>query len=156
MSEAQDELIARLEDLHQRLQLVEDRQAILALLNEYSQCMDYRLVDRFVQLFTPDGRRIVLAPDGTEMIAIQGTDELADHLINHPQIPNMRHLPFNPVVEVQDATHATASTYSTLVGDFEGAPTVLSMGRYFDILVKREGTWLLAERKSELMYRHQG
>jgi len=53
----------------------------------------------------------------------------------------------NPVIEVQGDT-ATASFLWTQIGnpDIKGPPVLIEQGREYDLLVKRDGKWLIQKR----------
>ena len=62
--------------------------------------------------------------------------------------PSLYHVMANTSIEVVDATHARHQSYAQTVRAAEGGQFVVGfMGRYEDVLVKRDGRWYIQSRK---------
>lgn len=141
-------------DVESRLARLEDERGILRTLHHYGHCMDYGLEDQYLELFTADASRTVVATDGSLLMQFTGRDELAGHIAGHTRAPASRHkhLMYNPLITFVGPDEATVVSYSVRLDAEAGKAVVSSFGRYFDRMVKIGGRWLFAERRSELEF----
>lgn len=62
--------------------------------------------------------------------------------------PSLYHVMANTAIEVIDATNARHQSYAQTVRAAEGGQFIVGfMGRYEDVLVKRDGRWYIQSRK---------
>jgi hypothetical protein len=134
--------------LAERVQLLEDRQAIAALLERFFEYQETRQMVNYANLFAKDGEMILRrgrtsgGPAG--ILGQRGTDE-ADTPAPANTI-RMRHILSNVHIEVQGDTAEAQSRFTLLsVGD-DNRPRVGGTGRYRDDLVRENGEWKILRR----------
>lgn len=135
-------------NVHQQLQELADRQAILDCLNRYARALDRK---------DPDVLRTVFHPDAT--------DHHGGHVDYHPAADALvddwrirdsdrsfsQHLLLNTSIEL-DGDDAHAETYFQLIVGLkpnvrpDAAPLSVSGGRYIDRFERRDGEWRIARR----------
>lgn len=136
--------------LEQRVQRIEDEQAIRALILKYANLLTARDFDGYVQLFTPDG----VWQNGP--IVHRGRADIKNMLVNmFPNTPadyvntDSYMLVSNVSVDLDpDGRHARAQARQlSIMRGKEGTPTPVLSGMYEDELVKVDGEWKFSHRK---------
>jgi len=136
----------------ERLQALEDKEAIHALLERFFEYQETRQIEAYANLFAKDGEMILRrgrtsgGPAGIIASMTRG-GSAADGAANAPAPAiRMRHILSNVHVEVKGDT-ATAQSRFTLisVGD-DNRPRVGGSGRYRDDLVRESGEWKIRKR----------
>ncbi len=141
----------QLEEALARLARLEDEQQIRDCLYGYSQFLDGKLREDFLDCFTDDGRFAWKPkPDGDFALDVNGQADLERWYLEHEQnIPAGRehHVLTNPRITFNDGTRAQAISWYLIIRDFGGRPGVRSTGRYLDDLVRgSDGRWRIHER----------
>jgi len=137
----------------ERLQALEDKEAIHALLERFFEYQETRQIENYANLFAKDGEMILRrgrtsgGPAGIIASMTRG-GSAAGGAANAPAAPaiRMRHILSNVHVEVKGDI-ATAQSRFTLisVGD-DNRPRVGGSGRYRDDLVRENGEWKILKR----------
>ena len=141
--------------------MVQDRQAIEALLAQYSTGLDTLNPDLYVSCFTDDAELVQgdTVRKGRAEIRKVITDLIesrdkrtaaAAALTPGAEVPPnvMHHVITNSVIDLIDASDARHRSYwMTILGRAGGKFDVAAMGRYEDVLVKQDGKWLFQQRK---------
>jgi uncharacterized protein (TIGR02246 family) len=137
-----------LESLAKRVQVLEDREAIRALILAYGQAHDHRDYRTFASLFASNGEWVggLGSAKGPQAIF-----ELMDKTIGHNPLPNGSgtvHLMTNDQIVI-DGDRASAVTKWTYVtpGD-EGAPRMVYVGHYNDQFIRENGEWKFLRREA--------
>jgi 3-phenylpropionate/cinnamic acid dioxygenase small subunit len=141
----------QLTDALGRLARLEDERLILDCLYAYSQGLDGKLREEFLDCFTADGRFAWKPkPDAEFALEVSGRDELERWYHDHERnIPAGRehHVLTNPRVVEYDGSEARAISWYLIIRDYGGRPGVRSTGRYLDDLVRgADGRWRIRER----------
>jgi hypothetical protein len=134
--------------LAERVQVLEDREEIRALILEYGVAHDNRDYRTFSELFAAEGEWVggLGSAKGPEAIF-----ELMDGTIGHdprPEGSGTYHLLMNEQIAI-DGDSAAATTkwiYVTPGGD--GAPRMVFLGHYNDEFVREEGSWKFLRREA--------
>ena len=137
-----------LASLAKRVQVLEDREAIRALILAYGQAHDHRDYRTFASLFASNGEWVggLGSAKGPQAIF-----ELMDKTIGHNPLPNGSgtvHLMTNDQIEI-DGDRASAVTKWTYVtpGD-QGAPRMVYVGHYNDLFIRENGAWKFLRREA--------
>jgi uncharacterized protein (TIGR02246 family) len=139
---------ADLASLAARVQVLEDREEIRALIHAYGQAHDHRDYRTFASLFATGGEWIggLGSAKGPEAIFA-----LMDKSIGHNPLPNGSgtiHVMTNDQIKV-DGDRASATTkwlYLTPADDNSPKPTYL--GHYDDQFIREDGRWKFLRRQS--------
>ena len=129
--------------LDERLQRLEDRDAIHQLFVDYGRHLDNGDIDAYAALFTEDGE-VLLGPvgrtQGRENIRALMGRVLAD------RVGSSYHVISSPRVEL-DGDRATSEVMWTVIQrDPDGKPRLTSLGRHVDQLRRENGVWRIAVR----------
>jgi uncharacterized protein (TIGR02246 family) len=143
-SQAQD-----LQSLAARVQVLEDREDIRALIQAYGQAHDNRDYRAFVELFAAeDGEWVggLGSAKGREAIF-----KMLDESIGHnpqPEGSGTYHLLTNDQIEI-DGDRASATTKWVYVtpGD-GGSPRMVFLGHYNDQFIREKGEWKFLRREA--------
>jgi uncharacterized protein (TIGR02246 family) len=135
------------------IQKLVDRAEIEELIARYVTALDTLDADAYASVFAEDAvfelpgvvhrgrdeiRKIV-----TDLQASRARDEAAS-----TSPPALYHVMSNTSIEVLDATNARHRSYAQTVRAGEDGRFVVGfMGRYEDVLVKRNGRWMIQSRK---------
>jgi uncharacterized protein (TIGR02246 family) len=137
-----------LDTLAKRVQVLEDREAIRALILAYGQAHDHRDYRTFASLFATNGEWVggLGSAKGPQAIF-----ELMDKTIGHNPLPNGSgtvHLMTNDQIKIEGdrASAVTKWTYVT-PGD-DGAPRMVYVGHYVDQFVRENGEWKFLRREA--------
>jgi len=135
-----------LTELANRVQRLEDREAIHGLFMRYRQCLDEKDFSGYASLFAEDGEFV--AAVGTAK-GRAGIEEFVDGMrgsLLTAVAGNDLHIVVNPEISV-DGDRATArSTWIYLVRADDDGPTLSKVGHYEDELVREDGEWRFARR----------
>lgn len=130
--------------VEERLQRLEDRDAIHQLFVDYGRHLDAGDIDAYADLFTADGE-VMLGPMGRT----QGRDNIHALMtkVLNGRVGAAYHVISSPRVEL-DGDHATSEVmWTVLQRDAEGRPRLTSTGRHVDKLRREDGRWRIAERR---------
>lgn len=144
VSLAQPELAS----LAKRVQTLEDREAIRALILAYGQAHDNRDYRKFSELFASEGEWIggLGRAKGPEAIF-----ELMDSTIGHDPQPDgsgTYHVMTNEQIVI-DGDRASATTkWIYLTPGEDGAPRTVLLGHYDDEFIREDGAWKFLRREA--------
>jgi uncharacterized protein (TIGR02246 family) len=139
---------ADLESLAARVQVLEDREAIRALILAYGQAHDHRDYKTFASLFATNGEWVggLGSAKGPDAIF-----ELMDRTIGHNPQPNgsgTYHVLTNDQIEIDgDLASATTKWIYITPGD-DGAPRLVYLGHYDDKFIRENGEWKFLRREA--------
>lgn len=134
--------------LAERVQVLEDREEIRALILAYGVAHDNRDYRAFAELFAEEGEWIggLGSAQGPEAIF-----ELMDTTIGHdprPEGSGTYHLLMNEQIDVDgDRASATTKWIYVTPGD-DGAPRMVFLGHYEDELIRERGRWRFLRREA--------
>lgn len=137
-----------LESLAKRVRVLEDREAIRALILAYGEAHDHRDYRTFANLFAGDGEWVggLGSAKGPQAIF-----ELMDRTIGHDPKPNgsgTYHVMTNDQIRI-DGDRASATTKWIYVTPGESnTPTLVFLGRYLDEFVRENGEWKFLRREA--------
>lgn len=129
------------DELHRAVQVLQDRQAILDCLMNYSRGVDRLDRELLLSCYHPD------AIDDHGMF-VGNRDEFADWVVDMHSSTHLshQHCLFNHSCDL-DGDVAHTETYYMFAGmNREGTPLVTSGGRYLDRFERRDGRWAIAHR----------
>lgn len=130
--------------LEERVQKLEDKEAIHALFMKYGRCLDTKDWDLFVTLFAEENGELesiggVGAARGRPAIRAMFDSVLKD-------VPPAFHVFANESLKI-DGAHATAySLWFYVCPADNGWPRFLQFGHYEDSLTRESGEWLFQKR----------
>jgi hypothetical protein len=123
----------------------DDVELIRRTLYKFSQALDARRFDDWVQLFTEDGEfagRTGVRRGRQEILANINDGELA----RDPHLCRM-HTIHNPLIDIaQDGQSATSFCYLVQFDQRATGPVEIRLATYTDRLVKQDGRWLFSSR----------
>lgn len=130
--------------LEERLQRLEDRDAIHQLFVDYGRHLDAGDIDAYAALFTEDGE-VMLGPMGR----VQGRSEIHALMskVLTGKVGSAFHIISSPRVELAGDTATSEVMWTVLQRDAEGKPKLTSLGRHVDQLRKEDGVWRIAQRR---------
>ena len=137
-----------LASLEKRVQILEDREAIRALILAYGEAHDQRDYRTFSELFAEQGEWVggLGSARGPEAIF-----ELMDRTIGHdpqPQGSGTYHLMTNDQIVIDgDRAQATTKWLYVTPGE-DGAPRSVFLGHYDDQFVRENGRWKFLRREA--------
>ena len=137
-----------LESLAKRVRVLEDREAIRALILAYGQAHDHRDYRTFSSLFASNGEWVggLGSAKGPQAIF-----ELMDKTIGHSPLPNgsgTYHVMTNDQIKL-DGDRASAETKWIYITPGENnTPTLVFLGRYLDLFVRENGEWKFLRREA--------
>ena len=138
--------------LVERIEALEEEREIIQALYRYSHKVDYGPPEVWANVFTEDGVFDVYGIDGKSIHKEKGREELA-HYLSTKKLPPVlydKHLISSPVINVKGNKARVESYFVMLRDKDETGAMVVSYGRYHDTLVKKNGTWLIKERRAEV------
>ena len=137
-----------LESLAARVQVLEDREAIRALILAYGQAHDHRDYRTFAELFASNGEWV--GGLGTAK-GPQAIFELMDKTIGHKRLPNgsgTYHVMTNDQIKI-DGDRASATTkWIYITPGTDNAPKLVYLGHYDDQFVRENGAWKFLRREA--------
>jgi ketosteroid isomerase-like protein len=141
------------EELAQRLALLEDERAIVRTLHAYGHSIDYGDEEAWVDCFTEDGVFDIRSRHAHQLKKrIAGRAELREFIGRHTRAPERwhKHLLIEPFVDV-DGDTATCDSYLAVLMDHDEQPVLRVFGRYRDTLRRGEdGKWRFELRIAEI------
>src|SRR3954447_18550583 len=141
-----------LKELRERVQRLEDQNAILQAFSLYSHSRDYHRPDDYARAFSDDGVFELREQQGVVRHREHGTEELLAYLETCPQPPAVydKHVVAQPLITELSDTEARVESFWIFLTDRGAGPKVVAYGTYEDHLVKDGGTWRLKERLGRL------
>lgn len=137
-----------LEALAKRVQVLEDREAIRALIMAYGEAHDNRDYRKFASLFASNGEWVGGLGSAKGPSAIF---ELMDRTIGHNPQPGgsgTYHILTNDQIRI-DGDRASATTKWIYVTPGEdNRPTLVYLGHYIDEFVRENGEWKFLRREA--------
>jgi len=151
--------MTELEDALIRLGRLEDEQAILRTLYKYAHSLDAGLPDDWLACFTadvdyevrypmpPEPARVAKGTQRGSSVFHKGLDQMKAFVTSVIERggPTRKHMICEPRIELA-GDEATGVTYYFTVDYADGAPEVLTFGRYLDSYRRVDGRWLIANR----------
>jgi len=134
--------------LVKRVQVLEDREDIRALILAYGQAHDHRDYRTFSNLFASNGEWVggLGSAKGPQAIF-----ELMDKTIGHDPLPNgsgTYHVMTNDQIEI-DGDRASATTKWIYITPGESnKPTLVFLGHYDDQFIREKGEWKFLRREA--------
>ena len=137
----------RLDALADRVQALEDRDAIWALFMDYKRELDLRDFKAYASLFTEDAVWVGNLGKAT------GPAEIEDLLVRTMEVypsdkERTHHLVMNPVIDVHGDTATALSNWGYVTRDAEDAPVFEMLGHYVDELVRTPDGWKFHRREA--------
>lgn len=135
------------------LQKLVDKAEIEALVARYVTALDTRDAEAYAGVFTEDAEFDVSGTVHKGRAAIRKivTDLQASRARNEAAgtpSPTLYHVMANTSIDVLDEANARHQSYAQTVRAGEDGRFIIGfMGRYEDVLVKRDGRWLIQSRK---------
>jgi hypothetical protein len=129
-------------------QALADRETIADLLTRYYNNFGGGVEDKIGEFYAPDGEMILGSTSYKGIEAIKGA--YAAVPADAPQRKSfaLNILISNMLVSVHGNTATARLVFTETITDKQGdAPRILTQGREFDHLVKRDGRWLIAKRQ---------
>jgi uncharacterized protein (TIGR02246 family) len=131
-----------------------DKDAIEAVLVRYTHALDALDADKYASVFAEDavfdmGREQRVGRDQIRDIIVGLKNSRAEREAAGTATPTlMHHVMTNATLEIVSDDEAHHYAYwMTILGGADDKYTVASMGHYEDVLVKRDGEWLIQSRK---------
>jgi uncharacterized protein (TIGR02246 family) len=130
-----------------------DRAEIEEVVARYVHALDTHDADAYESVFAADAvyETPIATYRGRAAIRKIVTDLQASRARNEAEgkpSPRLYHVMANSSIEILDATHARHQSYAQTVRAAENGQFVVGfMGRYEDVLVKRDGRWVIQTRK---------
>lgn len=133
--------------VEERLQRLEDREAISRLLMEYKRRLDARDLAAYSRLFARDGEWWGRTGRARGPEAIRAM--LEEKLTPSPPAPGPTdyHLMTNESIELNGDQATAESTFVVITRSEQDTPIVRLLGRYQDQLVREDGEWRFASRR---------
>ena len=133
--------------VEERLQVLEDKQAIHDLLIAYGRALDRLDTKAYSELFAADGE---WSGGIGQARTPAGIKKMLDDIFGQStlRLASPRHVISNMVIEVQGDTGRASSQWMWLVGDKEQNPTIMRAGSYHDELVREKGEWKFQRRRA--------
>jgi ketosteroid isomerase-like protein len=139
---------AAVRDMQRRLQVLEDREEIRALLIEYGRTLDARDFRAFSELFARDGGTwdggmgVAQGPEAIRKLM----EETIGRNTGGVSSPNY-HLFDNAVITVDGDQAAAVTKWSFVVQGEDNRPQWVYLGHYHDTFIKEDGRWKFLLRK---------
>jgi uncharacterized protein (TIGR02246 family) len=142
---------ARADDLaalEARVQALEDREEIRALILAYGQAHDHRDYRTFASLFAADGEWIggLGSAKGPDAIFA-----LMDKSIGHDPLPNGSgtfHVMTNDQIVIDGDRASSTTKWIYLTAADDNSPKLTYLGHYDDLFVRENGRWRFLRRQS--------
>jgi uncharacterized protein (TIGR02246 family) len=137
-----------LDALAKRVQVLEDREAIRALILAYGQAHDHRDYRTFSNLFASNGEWVggLGSAKGPEAIFA-----LMDRTIGHDPKPNgsgTYHVMTNDQIEIAGDRASATTKWIYITPGESNTPTLVFLGRYLDQFVRENGEWKFLRREA--------
>ena len=137
-----------LESLAARVQLLEDREAIRALILAYGQAHDHRDYKTFASLFAQNGEWVggLGTAKGPDAIFA-----LMDKTIGHDPKPNgsgTYHVLTNDQIEIHGDQASATTKWIYITPGPDNAPKLVYLGHYDDKFIRENGVWKFLRREA--------
>ena len=134
--------------LARRVQVLEDREAIRALILAYGQAHDHRDYRTFSNLFASNGEWVggLGSAKGPQAIF-----ELMDKTIGHNPQPNgsgTYHVMTNDQIKIDGDRAAATTKWIYITPGENNKPTLVYLGHYDDQFVRENGEWKFLRREA--------
>lgn len=136
------------DDLAQRLDRLESKEAIERLVAQYAHGFDAQDVE-LVKSVWHDGALLALGEPFGDFRGIEEIGEAAHAL--WAQSPRMHHWMANTVIDVDGDSATGIAALNGLVSNVDDGPTAV-IGNYFDCYERRDGRWAITERRFDLHF----
>jgi uncharacterized protein (TIGR02246 family) len=141
-------LAADLESVAARVQILEDREHIRALILAYGAAHDHRDYRTFADLFAAEGEWVggLGSAKGPEAIF-----ELMDETIGHNPQPNgsgTYHVMTNDQIKIDGDTASATTKWIYLTPGDDNAPRMVFLGHYDDRFIRENGEWKFLRREA--------
>ncbi|MBT2187881.1 nuclear transport factor 2 family protein [Sphingobium nicotianae] len=142
--------------VEERLQILEDKEAIRGILLEYGRALDSRDTQAYSDLFAADGEWSggigqARTPAGIKKMLDDlfagGARNNSTPAEEKPR-PRPHHLMGNMVVDVTGDTATAHSRWMWVMAGPDGSPHALRSGFYEDQLVRENGAWKIRKRRA--------
>jgi len=139
---------ADLDALAARVQVLEDREAIRALILAYGQAHDHRDYKTFASLFAQNGEWV------GGLGSAKGPDEifkLMDKTIGHHPMPNgsgTYHVLTNDQIEIRGDRASATTKWIYITPGPDKAPKLVYLGHYDDQFIRENGVWKFLRREA--------
>lgn len=145
---APEALADELEELAARVQILEDREDIRALILAYGRAHDHRDYRSFANLFAADGEWVggLGSAKGPEAIFV-----LLDETIGHNPLPagsGTFHVMTNEQIEIDGDRASSTTKWLYITPSEDNAPKLTYLGHYDDQFVRENGQWKFLRRQS--------
>lgn len=137
-----------LADLAARVRVLEDREAIRALILAYGQAHDHRDYRTFADLFAANGEWVggLGSAKGPQAIF-----ELMNRTIGHNPLPNGSgtfHLMTNDQIDIDGDRASAVTKWLYLTPGDDKAPRMVFLGHYDDQFIRENGVWKFLRREA--------
>jgi hypothetical protein len=137
-----------LASLAKRVQVLEDRESIRALILAYGQAHDHRDYRTFSNLFASNGEWVggLGSAKGPQAIF-----ELMDRTIGHDPKPNgsgTYHVMTNDQIKLEGDRASAETKWIYITPGENNTPTLVFLGRYLDQFVRENGDWKFLRREA--------
>ncbi|MEW6471373.1 MAG: nuclear transport factor 2 family protein [Actinomycetota bacterium] len=134
--------------LEERVEIIEDREAIHELIAHYCRGVDQKDEKLFLSIWHEDGKWTIGEPFGNH----QGIHQIKDILNTiWEALPETHHFTANEVIKVNGETATAVSDVGCTATDAKGRALLIA-ATYWDDLKKSNGTWKIAERNVRIYY----
>jgi uncharacterized protein (TIGR02246 family) len=139
---------ADLDALAKRVQVLEDREAIRALILAYGQAHDHRDYKTFASLFATNGEWVggLGSAKGPDAIFA-----LMDKTIGHHPLPNGSgtvHVLTNDQIEIDGDQASAVTKWIYITPGPDDAPRMVYVGHYDDQFIRENGVWKFLRREA--------
>jgi len=139
---------ADLASLAARIQVLEDREAIRALILAYGTAHDHRDYRTFASLFATNGEWVggLGSAKGPDAIF-----QLMDKTIGHNPQPNgsgTYHVLTNDQIEIHGDRASATTKWIYITPGPDGAPKLVYLGHYDDQFIRENGVWKFLRREA--------
>ena len=137
-----------IESLAKRVQVLEDREAIRALILAYGEAHDHRDYRTYANLFASNGEWVggLGSAKGPEAIF-----ELMDRTIGHDPKPNgsgTYHVMTNDQIKLAGDRASATTKWIYITPGETNTPTLVFLGHYVDEFVRENGEWRFLRREA--------
>ena len=133
--------------IESRLDAIESRFAIDALIANYAEAFDTMNMELLASLWHPDSRLLLGAngnSDGLEAILSQAQ-------VNMKRMPHMHHWMANAIITI-DGDSATGLVAADCLFYHVDQGPLQASGQYRDVYERRDGNWAFVQRKFEMHF----
>jgi hypothetical protein len=134
--------------LAKRVQILEDRESIRALILAYGQAHDHRDYRTFSNLFASNGEWVggLGSAKGPQAIF-----ELMNRTIGHDPRPNGSgtfHVMTNDQIKIDGDRASSVTKWIYITPGDDGAPRMVLLGHYDDRFIREDGAWKFLRREA--------